>query len=170
MKWRPRNWQRILVNISLSYGMVPSIIPHCLGCLLYWLVHVVRLCHGCGTQSWHDDVIKMKKFSALLALCDGNSPVTVNSPHKGQWGGALMFSLICAWTNDWVYKRDAGDFRRHRIHCDVTVMVRSTYDESTNVFTTRLRWICPAMIVGKLYVHLTILAWLYLKDVVRKFF
>ena len=25
-----------------------------------------------------------------------------NSPHKGQWRGALMLSLICAWTNGWV--------------------------------------------------------------------
>ena len=27
----------------------------------------------------------------------------VNSPHKCQWRGALMFSLICAWINDWVH-------------------------------------------------------------------
>ena len=26
----------------------------------------------------------------------------VNSPHKGQWRGALMFSLICIWINGWV--------------------------------------------------------------------
>ena len=32
-------------------------------------------------------------FSALLAFCAGNSPVPVNSPHKGQWRRALMFSL-----------------------------------------------------------------------------
>ena len=31
----------------------------------------------------------METFSALLALCVGNSPV--NSPHKGQWRGVLMF-------------------------------------------------------------------------------
>ena len=29
----------------------------------------------------------------------------VNSPHKGQWRGALMFSLICARTNGWVNNR-----------------------------------------------------------------
>ena len=51
------------------------------------MLHVVRLNHE------HDDVIKT--FSALLALCAGNSPVPVNSPHNGQWRGALMFSLIC---------------------------------------------------------------------------
>ena len=60
--------------------------------------------------------------SALLAICAGNSPVSVNSPHKGQWRGALMFSLICARMNDWVNNREAGDLRRHRGHYDVSVM------------------------------------------------
>ena len=55
----------------------------------------------------------------------GNSPdihrSPVNSLHKGQWCGALMFSLICAWINGWVNNRDADDLRRHRGHYDVTV-------------------------------------------------
>ena len=42
---------------------------------------------------------QMETFSALLALCAGNSPVQVNSPHKGQWRGALTFSLISVWIN-----------------------------------------------------------------------
>ena len=46
----------------------------------------------------------------------------VNSPHKGQWRGALMFSLICTRTNGWVNKDEAGDLRRRRAHCDVIVM------------------------------------------------
>ena len=46
----------------------------------------------------------------------------VNSPHKGQWRGALMFSLICARINGWVNNGKAGDLRRHRVHYDVTVM------------------------------------------------
>ena len=64
----------------------------------------------------------MEAFSALLALCAGNSPVSMNSPHKGQWRGALMFSLICAWIYVWVNNREAGDLRRHRGHYDVIVM------------------------------------------------
>ena len=36
----------------------------------------------------------------------------VDSPFKGQWRGALVLSLICAWTNGWVNNRDAGDLRR----------------------------------------------------------
>ena len=46
----------------------------------------------------------------------------VNSPHKGQWRGALMFSLICAWINGWVNNCEAGDLGRYRAHYDVTVM------------------------------------------------
>ena len=46
---------------------------------------------------------------------------SVNSLHKGQWRGALMFSLICAWTNGWD-NRDAVDLRRHCGHYDVTLM------------------------------------------------
>ena len=61
---------------------------------------------------------QMETFFPLLALCEGNSQVT------GQWRGALMFSLICAWTNGWAKHRDAGDMRRHRAYYDVTVMDR----------------------------------------------
>ena len=33
-----------------------------------------------------------------------------------------MFSLICAWINDQVNNREAGDLRRHRGHYDDIVM------------------------------------------------
>ena len=65
---------------------------------------------------------QMELFSALLALCAGNSPAMVNSPHKGQWRGALRFSLLCAWPSGWVNNRDGGDLRRHRTHYGVTAM------------------------------------------------
>ena len=64
----------------------------------------------------------MKTFSALLVVCAGNSSVNGEFSHKGQWRGALLFSLICAWINGWVNNRDAGDLRRHRAHYNVTVM------------------------------------------------
>ena len=46
----------------------------------------------------------------------------VNSPHRGRWRGALMFSLICVWINGWVNNREASDLRRYRAHYDVTVV------------------------------------------------
>ena len=66
-------------------------------------------------------------ISALLALCVGNSPVTGEFPSQSQSRGALMFSLICAWTNGWVNTRNADDLRRHRAHYDVTVMMLSDH-------------------------------------------
>ena len=69
---------------------------------------------------------QMETFSALLALCAGNSPSPVNSPHKGQWRGALMFSLICAWINGRVHTREAGDLRRNRTHYDVIVILKQS--------------------------------------------
>ena len=46
----------------------------------------------------------------------------VNSQHKGQWRGTLMFSLICVWINDWVNNHEAGDLWRYSAHYDVIVM------------------------------------------------
>ena len=70
-----------------------------------WSVNVRQL---------HDDVIKGKHFPCHW------SPV--NSLHKGQWRGALMFYLICTWINGWVISGEAGDLRRHSAHYDVTIM------------------------------------------------
>ena len=47
----------------------------------------------------------------------------VKSPHKGQWRGALMFSLICVWISGWVNNGEAGDLRRYRAIYDVNVMI-----------------------------------------------
>ena len=74
----------------------------------------------------HDDVIKWKHFPRYWPFVRGIHRWPVNSPHKGQLRGALMFSLICTWMNDWVNNHEAGDLRCHRAHYDVTVMA-STY-------------------------------------------
>ena len=73
----------------------------------------LAFCPGLIVPWWRH---QMETFSALLAFCAGNSP------HKGQWHGALMFSLICVWINGWVNTSEAGDFRRNRAHYDVIVM------------------------------------------------
>ena len=77
---------------------------------------------------WQDNVIKRKHFARYWAFVWGVHRSPVNSHHKGQWRGALMFSLICAWTNGWVNIRDAGDLRCHRAHYDDTVMEYTIYD------------------------------------------
>ena len=46
----------------------------------------------------------------------------VDYPHKVQWRGVLMLSLICVWINVWENNQNAGDLRRDRSQYDVTVM------------------------------------------------
>ena len=43
----------------------------------------------------HDDVIKWKHFPRYWPFVWVIHRPPVNSPHKGQWRGALVFSLIC---------------------------------------------------------------------------
>ena len=70
----------------------------------------------------HDDVIKWKHFPRYWPFVRGIHRSPVNSPHKGQWRGALMFSFICAWLNGWANTRKAGGVRGHLTIYDVIVM------------------------------------------------
>ena len=70
----------------------------------------------------HDDVIKWKHFPRHWPFVWGIHRSPVNSLHKGQWRGALMFSLICSWLKAWVNNRETGDLRHHRAHNDVFIM------------------------------------------------
>ena len=74
------------------------------------------------TLSCHDHFMKWKHFPRYWPFVRGIHRWPVNSPHKGQWHRALMYSLICTWINSWVNNHKAGDLRRHRPHCDVIVM------------------------------------------------
>ena len=85
----------------------------------------------------HADVIKWKKNLRYWPFVRGVHRWPVNSPHKGQWRGALMFSLICTWTSGWANHRDAGDLRRHRAHYVVTVLIWPSFITSNCHFTSR---------------------------------
>ena len=71
----------------------------------------------------HDDVMKWKHFPRYWPFVRGIHRSPVNSPHKGQWRGALIFPLICTRINGWVNNGGAGDMKHYRAHYDVTVMV-----------------------------------------------
>ena len=72
-------------------------------------------------------------FRVTGLLCGEFTPV--NSLHKGQWCGTLMFSFICSWINGWVNNRDAGDLRRHRAHYDVIVMNQTAPDHIVSLWS-----------------------------------
>ena len=87
------------------------------------------LAHYCFTLTSYDGLWwrhQMKTFSVLLALCTGNSAVTDEFRNKGQWRGALIFSLICAQINDWVNNREAGGLRCYCAHHNVIVIPSSS--------------------------------------------
>ena len=90
-----------------------------------WKPHLAGEMHADVFDSlWrhHDNVIKWKHFPRYWPSVRGIHRSPVNSPHKGQWRGALMFSLICARINGSVNNGEAGDLRHHRAHYDVIVM------------------------------------------------
>ena len=60
-------------------------------------------CHA--IRRLHDDVIKWKHFPRNWPFVRAIHRSPVNCPHKGRWRGALMFSLICVWINNWVNNR-----------------------------------------------------------------
>ena len=70
-------------------------------------------------------VIKWKHFPRYCPFVRGIHRSLMNSPHKGQWRGALMLSLICVWIKVWENNREAGDLRRYRAHYDASVMCAS---------------------------------------------
>ena len=83
--------------------------------------------HEFMLQCIHLDDVKRtltwwRHFPRCWPFLRGINRSLVDSPHKGQWRGALMFYLICAWTNAWTNNLDAGYLRRHRAHYDVTII------------------------------------------------
>ena len=74
------------------------------------------------TKIHHDDVIKWKPFPRYGPYVRGIHRSPVNSPHKVQWRGALMFPWSVPLIIDWVNSRKAGDLRHHLAYYDVIVM------------------------------------------------
>ena len=86
---------------------------------------------------------QMVTFPRYWPFVRGIHRSPVNSPHKGQWRGALMFSLISVWINRWVNNREAGDLRRYRAHYHAAVMQMSFLyvAVTSHVFQTLHSWI-----------------------------
>ena len=72
-------------------------IKHCKAQMVCMILGIYRICttmvpeknsDSFQTSRWRHQI---ERFSALLALCAGNSPVTGD---KGQWRGALMFFYL----------------------------------------------------------------------------
>ena len=114
-------------NITYHFGEVIMInIPKCLCFLIYWLRPTVtnwmRPWQSLHVSWWRH---QMESFSALQAICAGNSSITGEFPAQKACD-AELWSFISAWMNGWVNNRKAGDLKRRRAHHDVIVMFSIT--------------------------------------------
>ena len=68
----------------------------------------------------HDEIMRWKKLSTLLALCEGNPPVTGGSPHKGpvmQSSGIFFVPSLNKLLNKQLsYQQVTSDMRYHDAH------------------------------------------------------
>ena len=126
-----RWWRRSMT----SYGVTRS----------KWVKRNGHCVHGCS-MIWHIMVLHTHMLIAItghmMTSSNGNifrviGPLSaVNYPHKGQWRGALMFSLICAWINGWINNCEPGGLKRHRAHYDVIALtIRISYWPVTTYLT-----------------------------------
>ena len=77
--------------------------------------------HGSIVESHGWRRHQMDTFSALLALCVGNSPVTGEFPAQRPVTRSFDVFFDLRLITGWVNNRKAGDLRRHRAHYDVTI-------------------------------------------------
>ena len=83
----------------------------------------------------------METFSALLALCAGNSPVSGEFPAQRPVTRSFDVFFDRRQLNGWVNSREAGDLRRYRAHYDVMVMPQVIIDEwATSVISIDICW------------------------------
>ena len=101
-------------HLSLCELLLMPMEEFTLGTHIYWSACAVIIMTS---------LIKWKHFPRHWSFVRGIHRLPVNSPHKGQWRGGLIYSLICAWINGWVNNREAVDLRRHWAHCDVNVLI-----------------------------------------------
>ena len=144
-----KNYKYDLVFHVFSVTKLALVVSH--GRQLEWILWLLMTwwCREPGHQLtrylwWH---YQMKTFSALLALCEGNSPVTGEFPSQRpvtlNFDAFFDLCLTC-WTNH----RDAVDLRHHCAHYDVTVIWHNLYwvfhnppvHRENNILCRFVRW------------------------------
>ena len=101
--WYPDRCLSMYVSIYLYYSLIILQATSTFTAKTWW-------CH------------QMETFPRYWPFVRGIHRSPMYSPHKGRWRGALMISLISAWTKGWANNRNVGDLRRHRAHYGVIIM------------------------------------------------
>ena len=129
---RIKDWSNATVTVNMieyrSVKRVCFMIGSSGSKVVVVVVFVVVGSNNISSTWWR---LRMETFPRYWPFVQGIHRSPVNSLHKGQWRGALMFSLICAWINGWANNGEAGDLRRHRAHYDV-IVIYSNNSSSSN--------------------------------------
>ena len=125
--------------------------PGCDGCIMVHSNHITFVCEKFSNSDiaifWlncyvalpeHDNFIRWGHFPRYWPFVRGIHRSPIDSPHKGQWRGALILPLICVLINGWANNREAGDFRRHRAHYDVIVIDKRSVIPQFDMFLINL--------------------------------
>ena len=106
---------------------------------LIFLFHV----YGCGLFSISRTVMMTSSNGSIFrvtGLLRHRSPV--NSPHKGLWHGAWLFSFICAWIYRWIPRTNGSNaenisiwWRHHVKVSDIWGPIQFTSDINLRVIT-----------------------------------
>ena len=86
-----------------------------------WKKQTENFLNGWIRSTHNDDFIMWRHFPWYWPFVQGIHRSLLNSPHKGQWCRALMFSLFCASINGGVNNRKAGDLKCHHAHYDIVM-------------------------------------------------
>ena len=126
----PMHEDPLLVHVYWPRSITEAceLVRNCASMTIPWILIIFKLDKIIDqiivkSSNIYDDVMKWKHFPRHWLFVWVIHRSSVYSPGKGQWRGALMLSLICAWINRWVNNRKAGDLRRHHDHYDVIVMI-----------------------------------------------
>ena len=88
------------------FGSLPSVVKHIPGCIMVRIGFIQS-----SPNTWWRH--QMETFSALLALCAENSPVTDEFPSQRPVTRSFDVFFDLSWIKGWVNNRDAGDLRPH---------------------------------------------------------
>ena len=119
----------------------------------FQLIHAAS-CNSCSyITPDHDDVIKWKLFTRYWPFVRGIHRSPVNSTHKGQWPGALVFSLICALNKrlskqswGWWFETSSRLLWRHCNGCVMFNSLLSIYAINPNAQCNNSTFIVPVIL------------------------
>ena len=134
-------------------------------CNVVWTAVPAYTANQCGL--FHDDVITWKHFPRYWPFVQGIHRSPVNSPHKGKWRRALMFSWSAPWVHGWVNTGEAGNLRRVIGWQSVDISgqqshISPLWDFARSSGKTYHRWLNMGADVPRVSAHVTVIYFIFL--------